>query len=295
MPPGLCVRNIRRDIRCRSFRIPVSRRVCVMGILNVTPDSFSDGNKFFSTKRAIARAREMAMAGADIIDVGGESTRPGAADLSACEESGRVVPVIRHIAKRLKIPISVDTRKSEVAEEAIAAGASIINDVSGLKYDSRVADVAARTGAGIILMHMKGTPRDMQDRPFYKDVVGEIIKALKDSIRIAGRAGVAEDRMIVDPGIGFGKSLDHNLAIINRLKEFSILNKPICVGISRKSFIGKMLDIKDPGSRLIGTVAANAVAVTNGASILRVHDVKEARETAIIAGSILKRKEDLAW
>ncbi|HPM43274.1 MAG TPA: dihydropteroate synthase, partial [Candidatus Omnitrophota bacterium] len=244
-----------------------------MGILNITPDSFSDGGRFFKKDNAIKQAMKMAEDGADIIDIGGESTRPGAVDVGIDEEMRRVVPVIGYLAKRVKIPISVDTRKYEVAESAISAGASIINDVSGLAHDPRIGRLAADSKAGLILMHMKGSPRDMQKNPSYKNLVGEIIRSLKLSVNKARRLGVGEESIAVDPGIGFGKSCIHNLFIINRLKEFAVLDKPICVGLSRKSFIGMILGLRSPEDRLAGTIAANALAVMNGASILRVHDV----------------------
>lgn len=279
-----------RDVTARSFRLQLGERAHIMGILNITPDSFSDGNKFFSRSAAIAQAVRMADEGADIIDVGGESTRPGAGDVSVEEEIRRVIPVIGDLAGRLDIPISIDTRKSEVAEAAIRAGASIINDVSGLRHDVRVADVAARSGAALIIMHMKGSPRDMQVSPVYKDVVEEIIKFLKSSISIALRSGMKKDRIIIDPGIGigFGKNVEHNLTILNRLRKFSVLKKPIAVGVSRKAFIGKILGIDIPSKRIAGTVAANTIAVMNGASILRVHDVREAVAAARIAESVLR-------
>lgn len=275
-------------VSARSFRLRLDERAHIMGILNVTPDSFSDGQKFFNRDAAIARAVKMADDGADIIDVGGESTRPGAEDVSIEEELRRVMPVIKGLAGRLDIPISVDTRKSEVAEAAVRMGASIINDVSGLRHDGRVAKVAARSGAVLILMHMKGVPRDMQVRPMYKDVIGEIIRFMKESIAIALRAGVKEDKIIVDPGIGFGKNVEHNLTILNRLEKFSILKRPICVGVSRKAFIGKVLGVDMPQDRIVGTIAANAIAVMKGASLLRVHDVKEAIAAAAMAESILR-------
>ncbi len=266
-----------------------------MGILNVTPDSFSDGNKFFDRRSAIAHALNMEKDGADIIDIGGESSRPGAREIGVTEEIDRVIPVIRSIVKRLKIPVSIDTRKAEVAEAAISAGASIINDISGLRHDRRIAGIASGVGAGIILMHMRGTPLDMQRKPSYKDVVRDIIKSLKVSIEIARREGVDEEKIILDPGIGFGKSCEHNLSIINRLKEISVLKRPICIGTSRKSFIGKILDTKDPASRISGTIIANTIAIMNGASILRVHDVKKAVETVLLTGSVITEKAVPAW
>lgn len=261
-----------------------------MGILNVTPDSFSDGGMFLRPKEAIAHAVRMARDGADIIDIGGESVRPGASDMSPLDELERVIPVIRELAKRLDIPISIDTRKSVVALAAVKAGASIINDVSGLMHDRRIADVAARYKTGLILMHMKGAPQSMQKAPAYKDVIGEVLRFLKQSIAIAKAAGVNENNIIVDPGIGFGKNIGHNLTILNRLGKFSILKRPICIGVSRKSFIGKILGMDAPSERFAGTVAANTIAVMNGASILRVHDVAGGIAAVRIAASVSKER-----
>jgi dihydropteroate synthase len=267
-------------------------RVLVMGILNVTPDSFSDGGLFFDTDKAVAHALAMVRDGADIIDIGGESTRPGAEDITADEECARIIPAIKRIASAAAVPISVDTRKSVVAEEAIRAGASIVNDVSGLHYDGALASAAARHGSALILMHMKGTPRDMQADPRYGDVVKDVIDSLRASVSIAKRAGVRDDRIIVDPGIGFGKTLQHNLELLNRLDEFKVLGLPVCVGTSRKSFIGKALDIPDPGDRLAGTIATCVIAVMKGARVLRVHDVRQAAEAARISGMIIGMKAD---
>jgi dihydropteroate synthase len=261
-----------------------------MGVLNVTPDSFSDGGRYFDRKKAITRALEMAAEGADIIDVGGESTRPGAKDVGAAEELDRVIPVIEGIAGRTKAIVSIDTRKALVAEKAVEKGARIINDVSGLRHDPRMAPVAAKSGAMLILMHMKGTPADMQVRPFYRDLIKEIKAGLRHSIALAKAAGVRERRIIIDPGIGFGKTVEHNLIILNRLGDFMALGRPICVGVSRKSFIGRILALEDPDERLAGTIGACAVAIAKGADILRVHDVKEAVQAAAIADSILEEK-----
>ncbi len=261
-----------------------------MGVLNTTPDSFSDGGKYYDTEKAITRALEMAREGADIIDIGGESTRPAAYDVSEDEEMRRVIAVVRAISKKIEVPISIDTRKAAVAESAIKEGASIINDVSGMKHDPNMAKVAARNNVAVILMHMKGTPRDMQSSPRYRDVVADIIKSLKESIGIARHAGVKEKKIIIDPGIGFGKTVEHNLEILNRLDEFKALGRPICVGTSRKSFIGKVLNLKDPNDRLAGTIATSAISVMNGANILRVHDVRQGCSTAAMADSILRIK-----
>ena len=258
-----------------------------MGVLNVTPDSFSDGGKYYTKTRAIARALEMAAQGADIVDVGGESTRPGACDVSCKEELSRVIPVIEAISKRCAVSISVDTRKAKVASAAINAGACIINDVSGLKHDPGMAEVAARYGAVVIVMHMKGNPQSMQRYPRYKNLISDIKSGLRESIRIARRAGVKEKNIIIDPGIGFGKTVEHNLEILNRLNEFKDLGRPICVGTSRKSFIGKMLNSHNAPDRLAGTIATCTAAIIRGANILRVHDVREAAHAAMITDRIM--------
>jgi dihydropteroate synthase len=263
----------------------------VMGILNVTPDSFYDGGRYKGRAAAVDYALKMVDDGVDVIDVGGESTRPGSLRVSVEEELSRVIPVIRAIVRKSRIPVSIDTMKSEVAEEAIKSGASIVNDVSGLKHDRKMAFVVSALGAGVIIMHMRGTPEDMQVRPRYKDVVREMIKDLKISLKIARSAGVAENKIMIDPGIGFGKTFSHNLDILNRLEEFKELKKPICIGTSRKSFIGKALDIKDPSGRLIGTIATCVVAIMKGADLIRVHDVKEAVKASIMTDIILRAGE----
>ena len=270
-----------------SPRFKLADRTYVMGVLNVTPDSFYDGGSFFDIGKAVCHALDMARDGADIIDVGGESTRPGADEMSAKEEIARVIPVIRAVLKKIDIPISVDTRKSEVADAAIRSGARIVNDVSGLRYDRQMAAVVAKNGATLIVMHMKGIPKDMQVAPRYGDVVRDIIKDLKLSIRMALAAGIKDSDIIIDPGIGFGKTCRHNLSILNRLDEFKVLKFPICVGVSRKSFIGKALGLKDPAQRLAGTIAASVTAIIRGANIIRVHDVKEAVEAARITDAIM--------
>jgi len=259
-----------------------------MGILNVTPDSFSDGGHFPGKAKAVRRALEMIHLGADIIDVGGESTRPGAGSVSAREELARVIPVVSAISKKTRVPISIDTMKAEVAEEAIRAGAVIVNDVSGLKFDRDMATVVARRGVSVIIMHMRGTPANMQFEPRYKDVVKEIMGDLKLSLDIARIAGVADERIMIDPGVGFGKTFEHNLEILNRLEEFKKLKRPICIGTSRKSFIGKALGIKDPEERLIGTIATCVIAIMKGAGLIRVHDVKEAAQAVRMTDLVLR-------
>jgi len=264
-------------------------RTLIMGVLNVTPDSFFDRGRFFDKKKAIARAQEMALSGADIIDIGGESTRPGSKAVSLKEELKRVLPVIEAVAGKTKKPISIDTRKAPVAEAALKAGARIINDVSALKYDPAMADVAAKYKAAVILMHMKGTPQTMQRAPSYKDVIREIISYLKESAILAIEAGVNKEAIIVDPGIGFGKTLEHNLEILRRLKELKALGYPVCIGTSRKSFIGKLSDSDEPGDRLAGTITSCVVAIMNGADILRVHDVKEVAQAAKVTDRIMRK------
>lgn len=287
LPDRIRIRRPRVDVHVKGFSLVFSERTYVMGILNVTPDSFSDGGKFFSTKAAIARALKLSRDGADIIDIGGESTRPGALEVDADREIERVRRVIEGVRKEIDIPISIDTRKSEVAEEAIRSGAVIVNDVSGLTHDRKMASIVAKHGAALIVTHMKGAPQDMQDSPTYRNLIEEVIGGLKGSIDIARRAGIGEDMIIIDPGVGFGKTANHNLEILKRLDEFKILGRPICIGTSRKSFIGKVLDIPRPESRLSGSIATSVIAIINGANIIRAHDVKQACEAARMTDSVL--------
>ena len=274
------------DMEIKGIRLSLERRTYVMGVLNVTPDSFSDGGKFFDKTAAIEHGLAMEADGADIIDVGGESTRPGAEDVSLDAELERVIPVIESLAKRVKIPISVDTRKSKVAEEAIDAGAVIVNDVSGLRFDPAMASVIFKQGAAVIIMHSKGEPNTMQLAPAYKDLISEIILSLKESMHLAADAGIPEKNTIIDPGIGFSKTVEHNIEILNRLDEFKILSRPICVGTSRKSFIGKILGTSDANERMAGTLATSVLAIMKGASIIRVHDVKEMIQAARVIDAI---------
>ena len=253
--------------------IPLGPRTLLMGILNVTPDSFSDGGRFLKTADAVRRAETLAEEGADLIDIGGESSRPGSDPVPIEEEIRRVVPVIEELGKRLSIPISIDTYKAEVAQRALAAGARIINDISALRFDPGMAALAAREGVPVVLMHMQGRPKDMQVRPVYTDVVREIMDFFETRLRFAEQAGLSSDRIVLDPGIGFGKTVDHNLEILSRLDEFRSLGRPLLIGPSRKSFIGEVLGLPVE-ERIEGTAAAVAVGVLNGASIVRVHDVK---------------------
>ncbi|MGB9794098.1 dihydropteroate synthase [Caldisericum exile] len=244
----------------------------VMGILNVTPDSFSDGGKFLNVEDALKHAEKMVAEGVDIVDVGGESTRPYSESVSVDEELRRVIPVIEAIRKEFpSIPISIDTYKSKVAEESINVGADIINDISGLRFDPLMIDVAKRYNVPVITMHIKGTPKDMQRNPHYDDLMKELLEYFEERINFLSSFGI--DKIIIDPGIGFGKTKEHNLEILNKLHEFTIFNKPILVGLSRKSFIGFTLDNRPVDDRLYGTLASNMFSLIKGASILRVHDV----------------------
>lgn len=263
-----------------------------MGVLNVTPDSFYDKGKFFDPRSAVKHALDMECQGADIIDVGGESTRPGAADVGIDEELRRVIPVIRAISKKVKAAISIDTRKARVADEALKAGACIVNDISALRFDPEMPGVVAKHRAFIVLMHMKGTPKDMQLDPVYSDVVKDVIKSLKASISLAKRFGIKKDKIIIDPGIGFGKTVRHNLEILHGLKRFKALGHSLCIGTSRKSFIGKILGSEGPEDRLTGSLAAAAVAAMNGANIIRAHDVSLTRQILRIVDSITDINRD---
>lgn len=260
-----------------------------MGILNVTPDSFYDGGMYLNTGRAIARGFEMAEEGTDIIDVGGESTRPGSSSISVEEEIRRVIPVIRELAGSLKIPVSCDTTKSEVAAAAIDAGATIINDISGFRFDTRMADVIANSGCAAVCMHTSGHPSEMQKKTEYGDIFEEILKYLRSSIEKLESRGFPAANIIVDPGIGFGKTAEQNITIIAGLGKFAALGKPIMVGPSRKSFIGHYTGKTKPQDRLFGTCGAVAAAVMNGANFLRVHDVKECIDLLKIVDAIVDK------
>lgn len=244
-----------------------------MGVLNITPDSFSDGGKYFDFESAVKHGIQMFNTGADIIDIGGESTRPGSDPVSEEEELRRVIPVIEKLSNQ-GIPISIDTYKSSVAEAAVDAGAVMINDISGLRFDERIAEIAAEQDVFLTIMHIKGKPRDMQNDTGYDDLVGDIKLYLYESAELAQKSGVRRERIIIDPGIGFGKSYQQNLEIINRLREFKALGFPILVGPSRKAFIGAVLD-KPPAERLYGTTSVCCLAAANGADIVRVHDIEE--------------------
>jgi len=270
---------------CRGKVLDLSRRPHIMGVLNVTPDSFSDGGRYLDPQLALRRAEQLIEEGADIIDIGGESTRPGADPISLSEELGRVIPVVEGLSSTGGVIISVDTYKSQVAQRAIDAGAHLINDPSGLRFDSQMAQVIARAGAGLVIMHIKGKPKDMQVNPQYDDLMGEIYSWLDQGAQLALQAGVARERIVVDPGLGFGKRPQDNLVILRRLDELKGLGYPILIGPSRKSFIGEVLGLPVE-DRLEGTAAAVALGVAKGAKILRVHDVKELGRVARMAYAI---------
>jgi dihydropteroate synthase len=276
-------------IRWSHFRLDLDRRTHVMGVLNVTPDSFSEGGLFFDTDRAIEQGISMVRDGADLIDVGGESTRPYSERTPVEEELRRVIPVIEALRGEVKVPISIDTVKAKVAEEALRAGASVVNDISALRFDPDMTRVVSEAGVPIIFMHMKGTPEHMQDNPVYQSLVPEIIAFLKDALERAAKGGIGQEMTIVDPGIGFGKTFDQNLEIIRDLREFQMLGRPILIGTSRKAFIGHILK-KKAGERETGTSATVAAAVMNGAHIVRVHHVKNAVETVKVIDAIKRGK-----
>ncbi len=288
-------------LKRRSFRLELPSRTLVlgqrtllMGVLNVTADSFSDGGKFLDARRAIERALEMERAGADLLDVGGESTRPGSTATPTDAELARVLPVLKGLRGVLKIPISVDTRKSEVAEAAITAGAQIINDVSGLRSDPRIAEVAVRCGVPLILMHMRGEPASMQKKPFARDVIKDVTQGLRAAITKARRAGVHKSQIIIDPGIGFGKSFEQNYELLRKLAEIAKLGYPLLVGTSRKGFLGATLAREGksapPDERLWATAATVTASILGGAHIVRVHDVAEMAQVARVADCLLDAK-----
>lgn len=280
-------------LRWKNFELRLGQRTAIMGIVNVTPDSFSDGGRFYGADAAVAQAERLVRDGADMIDIGGESTRPFAREVSAEEEISRVVPVIQRLADRIPVPISIDTTKAGVAEAALAAGAGMINDISALGMDAQMAAVAARHQVPVILMHMKGSPRTMQVDPTYDDLIGEVRRYLQEAVARAMASGIAADRIIIDPGIGFGKTLAHNLRLIQKLALFADLGVPILIGPSRKAFIRKILSdalqteiAADRPEVETGTQAALAMAIVNGAHIVRVHDVANTRAMVSVLDAI---------
>ena len=271
-----------------SKRELILERPLVMAIMNLTPDSFSDGGEVIGVDDALRRAEVLVNEGADILDIGGESTRPGSRRVSLEEEINRVVPVIAAMASRFDVPISVDTSKSEVAAAAVASGAEIINDISGLRWEPEIATVAAKTGAGLILMHSRGEFATMHSQPTVTDIIREVTDGLRSSIDAAESAGVEAHRIVLDVGIGFGKTPEQNLELIAKLDKLidEFPSFPFVIGVSRKSFIGKLLDLSDTSERVMGSVAAASLAVSNGAMIVRAHDVKPTRQAVLIAAAV---------
>jgi len=274
-------------LRWSDYTLHLHERTHIMGVLNITPDSFANGGHYFQRDQAIEHGLTMAEDGADIIDVGGESTRPYAEKVSLHEELDRVIPVIQGLSKELEIPISIDTLKAEVAEKAIAAGASIINDISALRVDPRMVSVAAETGVPVVLMHMKGTPSDMQDDPVYDHLIQEIMDFFVSAADRAVEGGIDKTSIILDQGIGFGKSYEHNLEIIRELHQFQSMGMPVLLGTSRKAFLGHLLD-NEAHERDTGTMATIAAGVMNGAHIIRVHNVKKTLETVKVIDAIMR-------
>ncbi|MBE9052649.1 dihydropteroate synthase [Nostocales cyanobacterium LEGE 11386] len=273
-------------IRDRCFEW--GQRTYLMGVLNVTPDSFSDGGVFNTTAAALAQAQTMVAAGVDMIDVGGQSTRPGAEQITLAEELERVIPILQVLRPEIAVPISVDTTRATVAKASIEAGADIINDISGGTFDSEMLPTVASLDVPIVLMHIRGTPQTMQQMTDYQDLMGEISSFLAAQIAAATAAGIDQKKIIIDPGIGFAKNYEQNLEIFRRLRSLKTLNCPILVGASRKSFIGRILDQPDPKVRVWGTAAACCAAIFNGADILRVHDVQEMRDVSLVADALLR-------
>lgn len=269
--------------------IDLTKKIAVMGILNLTPNSFYDGGKYQTEKNILKQVEKMIEEGVDIIDIGGESTKPFAREISWEEEAKRTIPYIQKITSLFKIPLSIDTYKAKMAKMAIEAGVELVNDISGLRFDPCMAEVVSLNNVFLVLMHIKGTPRNMQDNPHYDFLIPEIISYLKESVKIATDAGINLEKIIVDPGIGFGKILEQNLFILKNLKELEILQRPILIGVSRKSFIGEFLKLPLK-ERLLGGLAATCVAVIGGARIVRTHDVKETRQAVDLVNAILQSR-----
>jgi dihydropteroate synthase len=282
----------RRKFRLRlaSRTLALGGRTLVMGVLNVTPDSFSDGGLYFDVRAAVEQAFEIERAGADILDVGGESTRPGSKGISTEEELARILPVLEGLRGRLKIPISIDTRKAAVAERAAAAGAEILNDVTALRADPELARIAHHRHLLLVLMHMHGEPRTMQKRPFARNVVRGVVSGLRAAMARARKAGIPKSQIVLDPGIGFGKSFDQNYELLARLPELAVLGCPLLVGTSRKGFLGHTLGGAPAAARIWGTAATVAASILAGAHIVRVHDVTEMVQVARVTDAVLRQR-----
>lgn len=271
---------------CKSKTFSFDKKCYIVGILNVTPDSFSDGNKFLCPEAACEHALKLVEEGADAIDIGGESTRPGSNKVSVSEEKARIIPVIKKLASKIRVPISVDTYKSDVARAALDEGAEIINDISGLRFDKKMPALVAKYNVPVIIMHIKGSPKNMQLNPSYNNLLVEVMDYLKTGIEIAEKAGIKREKIVIDPGIGFGKTVEHNLELIKKLSQFKLLGRPILIGTSRKSFIGKTLNA-DIENRLEGTIASSIISLMHGANFLRVHDVKAVKRAVKITLSTI--------
>jgi len=282
------------ELRLRSGSLHLGERTLLMGVLNVTPDSFSDGGEFLDADRAVEHALTLQSHGADIIDIGAESTRPGSNEIAAVEELRRLLPVLESLRRKLGIPISVDTRKSKVAEIALGAGAEIINDISGLGHDPELARVAAKHGAALVLMHMRGTPRTMQRGPFARDVMKDVLRGLQRAIATANKFGMRRSQIVIDPGIGFGKTLAQNYELLGKLSELARLGHPLLVGTSRKGFLGATLARKGKPApveeRLFATAATVAASILNGAHIVRVHDVQQMKQVATVTDMVVSAR-----
>jgi dihydropteroate synthase len=276
-------------VKIRGGLLSLEASTAIMGVLNVTPDSFSDGGRFLDPEAAVAHAEAMVEDGATLLDIGAESSRPGAAPVDEAEELRRLIPVVREVCRRVSVPVSVDTTKAAVAARALEAGAAIINDISALRFDPGMAGVVAESGAGLVLMHMQGTPRTMQEAPRYGDVVAEVSAFLRERMAAAERLGINPQQIFLDPGIGFGKNQEQNLALLSRLDRFAALGRPLAVGVSRKAFIGQILN-RDVQERVMGTAGAVAVAVLAGARVVRVHDVGPIRDVVRIVDAIRKAR-----
>jgi dihydropteroate synthase len=284
--PGCVFHRKRFSLKLPSRMLVLGERTLIMGVLNVTPDSFSDGGYYLDPQAAIARALEMERAGADLIDIGGESTRPGSESVSAEEELGRILPVLEGLRGKLQTPVSIDTSKSQVAEAAVRAGAKIVNDVTGLRADPGIAEIARCHKLPLILMHMRGQPRTMHKGPFARDAMKDVIAGFKRSVAVARRAGVPKSQIVLDPGLGFGKSYEQNYELIARIPELAALGFPLLIGASRKSFVGKALGGAAKNERAWGTAATVTAAALGGAHIVRVHDVGEMVQVARVADAI---------
>ena len=277
--------------RAREFTFQFPRPTLIMGVVNVTPDSFSDGGQFFEPERAVRHALELVAEGADLLDIGGESTRPGAAPVSEAEETHRVMPVLEALAGKVRVPLSIDTMKPAVARAALRAGASVLNDVAGGRADTEMGRLAAETGAGYVLMHMQGTPQTMQRNPTYADVVGEVEAFFSDRLRRLQAGGVHADQIVLDVGIGFGKTVEHNLQLLAHLRRFKVANRPLLLGVSRKGFIGQVTGAAPASERLAGSLACVCWGVGAGVNLVRVHDVAATRQALRMTEALVARTE----